>query len=92
MQSTSWNAANRIMAPATFLACSLKTVFPLVSLNTVQHMAKMVFITGEVDKLPSLDSSVTGHDAAYRIGIDTQIYRLTPPKPQAAIDGVCAAK
>jgi hypothetical protein len=56
-------------------------MFPLFFPDSVQHMVQAVFFSREADKLPCGDSSIRCHDAAYRIGIDPQVYRTDLPVP-----------
>lgn len=57
------------------------SMFTLVSLNAVQYRVEMVFVTGEVYKLPVQDSAIRLHDTANRIGVDTKVYRTNKVRP-----------
>ena len=50
------------------------TMFSLPTLNSVQYMIQMVFITRKVDKLSLEDSSIGSHDTAHSIGIESKVH------------------
>ena len=49
------------------------TMFPLVSLDSVEYMVQMVFFTGEIDKFPCQDSSIRCHDTANCIRVKSKV-------------------
>ena len=50
------------------------TMFSLPTLNSVQYVIQMVFITRKVDKLSLEDSSIGSHDTAHSIGIESKVH------------------
>lgn len=54
--------------------CAGITIFSLPTLNSVQYMIQMVFITRKVDKLSLKDSSISSHDTAHSIGVDSKVH------------------
>ena len=58
---------------------ALRTMFSLLTLNTVEHMIQMVFFTCKIDKFSCNDSSISSHDATHRVSIETKVYSADTP-------------
>ena len=54
---------------------AFRTILAHTATHFVQQMIHPVFVTGEVDKLPSQDRAIRTHHAAHSVVVDAEVYR-----------------